>query len=188
MSSEFNGEAPSPPPSPPKPAMFAQSPEASSSAQEADDLSETSDSSAVFEIRRSQNICVELPRSTLVNPRFHFDGVLPRFPPIKERHALDSLMDALNAQGVTEKSDLIEFELHNFCFYINQTHSPYEMRPPQLLATKYAQGRFYFDGILSIGDTRHYVRQIEFSELPIGNYGTSHPSVDGQIWVRSGPG
>ena len=185
MSSEVNGEAPSPPPSPPKPAVSAQSPEASTSAQEADDMSENSGSSAVFEIRRSQNICVELPRSTLVNPRFHFDGVVPPLPPIKERHAMDSLMNALKAQGATEKSDFIEFELNNFCFYINQTHSPYEMRPPQLLATKFAHDRFYFDGILSIGDTRHYVRQIEFSELPIGNYGTSYSSVDGQIWVRS---
>jgi DNA (cytosine-5)-methyltransferase 1 len=50
---------------------------------------------------------------------------------------------------------------------------------------KIRHDRFYFDGVLSFGDVKHYVQKVEVSELPIGNYSTSHATTRGQIWVRS---
>lgn len=44
---------------------------------------------------------------------------------------------------------------------------------------------FYFDGVLSSGNLKFYVERVPFSELPIGNYGTLHASVDDQLWIRS---
>ncbi|GAB1317526.1 hypothetical protein MFIFM68171_07736 [Madurella fahalii] len=138
-----------------------------------------------FGIPRSKNVYVELLTSTLVHPRSQHDGYIPPLPPKEERDALASLTGAAEAQGDATKNDFIEFELDAFVFYINSTHYPFELRPLQHMATRVAHDIFYLDGILSFGNTRHYVEQIEVSELPIGNYGTSNPTVEGQIWVRS---
>lgn len=144
-----------------------------------------SDSSASFEILRSKNVYVDLPSSTLVNPRSQYDGYNPPLPPSKERDALASLMAAVEGQGGATNPNFIEFELDAFVFYINTICYPFEMRPLQHMATRVAHDRFYFDGVLSFGNVRHYVKQVEVSELPIGNYGASNPTVEGQIWVRS---
>ncbi|KAK4100403.1 hypothetical protein N658DRAFT_516695 [Parathielavia hyrcaniae] len=138
-----------------------------------------------FEVGRSGRICVELPKSTLVHPRSQYEGFVPPLPPCKEREALASLMKAVHAQGGQEKEEFVEFELDQFCFY-NLSHScPLEMRPLQHMATKRRHSQFYFDGVLSLGPVKHYVENVEVSGLPIGNYGTSHPTVKGQIWIRS---
>ncbi|KAK4124320.1 hypothetical protein N657DRAFT_663422 [Parathielavia appendiculata] len=65
--------------------------------------------------------------------------------------------------------------------------SQYEgyMRSLQHMATKLRHFRFYFDGVLSLGPVEHYIQQVEVSGLPIGNYGTTHSTVQGQIWIRS---
>ena len=138
-----------------------------------------------FEIRQSRNIDVELPTSTLVHPRSQYDGFTPPLPPCEERDAVASLMAVIEAHGNGANEDFIEFELDSFSFYIDTAYYHCEMRPLQYMATKVAHDRFYFDGVLSIGDVRYYVRKVEVSELPIGNYGTSKPTVEGQIWVRS---
>ncbi|KAK4131071.1 S-adenosyl-L-methionine-dependent methyltransferase [Trichocladium antarcticum] len=140
---------------------------------------------AEFEIRRSKNVCVELPTSTLVHPRSQYDGFAPPLPPSKERDAVASLLDATKAQRDVADKDFVEFELEAFCFYIDTAYYQCEMRPLQYMATKIAHDRFYFDGVLRVGEVRHYVQKVEVTELPIGNYGVSNPTVGGQIWVRS---
>jgi DNA (cytosine-5)-methyltransferase 1 len=43
----------------------------------------------------------------------------------------------------------------------------------------------YFDGVLSVGDTRCFVQRVPFRELPVAGYGVEDNTVSGQIWVRS---
>ena len=138
-----------------------------------------------YEARRAQKISVELPRSALVCPRSQYDGFTPPLPPSSERHAVASLTEAARAQGNARNKDFVEFDLDSFCFYVGSAIYPFEMRPLQHMRTRIAHDRYFFDGVLSAGGVRHYVQKVEVSELPVGNYGTSHDTVQGQIWVRS---
>ncbi|KAL2023682.1 hypothetical protein VTK56DRAFT_1396 [Thermocarpiscus australiensis] len=158
---------------------------ASLSSQNIDNRDDLSDSPVAFETLRSKNIVVELPTSTLVAPRSQYDGFLPPVAPCEERDALASLMKYLEAQGDMAEKDFVEFELDQFTFYINSAVYPFEMRPLQRFTTRIGHDRYYFDGVLCSGNLRHYVKKVEVIELPIGNYGTANPSVEGQIWVRS---
>lgn len=145
-----------------------------------------------FMVQRSKQITVDLPVSTLINPRSKFtrfdenDNPIPPPQPTSERVAVEDLLKAAKAAGKTStKDEYIEFELQDFNFYINYAHHPQEMRPIQLIATKVLHDNYYFDGVLKFGNTRHYVTGMQVLELPVGNYGASRHSVNGQIWVRS---
>ncbi|KAK4154294.1 hypothetical protein C8A00DRAFT_14546 [Chaetomidium leptoderma] len=140
---------------------------------------------AEFEVGRSKNVNVELPTSTLIHPKAQYEGFNPPMPPSKERDAVASLMEFVEARGTTTMDDFVEFELDSFSFYVNSVWYPFEMRPLQHMATRAGHDRLYFDGVLSIGGNQRYVQKIEVSELPIGNYGTSHATAQDQIWVRS---
>ncbi|KAK3487105.1 DNA methyltransferase Dim-2 [Neurospora crassa] len=143
-----------------------------------------------FMVQRSKNITVDLPVSTLINPRSTFkkfdenDNLVPPPQSTPERVAVEDLLKAAKAAG-KNKVDYIEFELHNFNFYVNYAYHPQEMRPIQLVATKVLHDKYYFDGVLKYGNTKHYVTGMQVLELPVGNYGASLHSVKGQIWVRS---
>ncbi|KAK4161823.1 hypothetical protein QBC43DRAFT_346297 [Cladorrhinum sp. PSN259] len=143
----------------------------------------SSESPAPFKMASSRNIIVEIPKSTLVVPRSQHEGFLPPLPAAGERIALSALMEALEARREDPaQQEFIEFDLDQFVVYRNKD---LEMRTLSLLSTKMGHDRFFFDGILSCGDVRFWVEKVEFSELPIGNYGTMNPSVGDQIWVRS---
>lgn len=135
--------------------------------------------------RKAQRISVSLPSSTLVTPKSRYQGFEPQLPLVPERVALASLLRCFKNQDRLADRDYIDFELDNFSFYVNSACYPFEMRPLQHLATKPAHDTYYFDGILSFGNVRHYVSKVEVSELPIGNYGVEHDTVKDQIWVRS---
>ncbi|AEO67982.1 uncharacterized protein THITE_2155132 [Thermothielavioides terrestris NRRL 8126] len=109
----------------------------------------------------------------------------PLLPVFDSWPVTDHADDAVEAQGIAAKSEFVEFELDAFCFYIDNSIYPCEMRPLQHMATRFGHDQFYFDGVLSIGGVKHYVQKIRVAELPIGNYGTSNATVQGQIWVRS---
>ncbi|KAK0625244.1 hypothetical protein B0T17DRAFT_655008 [Bombardia bombarda] len=149
-----------------------------------DEVAISEASSVKFDDRRSTHIYVDLPRSTLTTPKSQHHGYIPPLPPTRERIAVRALLEAAEAQG-NVTNGFIGFELDRFSFYVNSKIYPYEMRPLHHLATKNAHDKFYVDGILSVGDVKHYVSGVEVSELPIGNYGIEHPGVDGQIWARS---
>ncbi|KAK3400523.1 DNA methyltransferase Dim-2 [Sordaria brevicollis] len=143
-----------------------------------------------FVAERSHPIFVELPVSTLINPRSTFakldedDNPLPPPPSTPERVAVQDLLRAARAAGKT-KNDYIEFELQDFTFYVNYKGYEKEMRPLQLKSAKMRHNIYYFDGTLKLGNKQHYVTGVEVFELPVGNYGASRHSVNGQIWVRS---
>lgn len=133
-----------------------------------------------------QSLEVQLPKSTLVTPRGRYAGWTPPAPRATERFALASLMGRLESQADfdREEPDFIAFELDSFSIYVDSALYRCELRPLQHLSTR-GPDEFYFDGVLSVGDIKYYVERVPFSELPIGNYGTSHASVDDQLWIRS---
>ena len=136
-------------------------------------------------LERRRDFAVCIPKSTLVNPKSCFDAFLPPRPPVSEGRALRALMSSIQQQSNPDEEDFIELELDQFSVYIKSKAYPSEFRPLQHLATKVAHDTCYFDGVLRSGGDEHYVRGVSFNELPIGNYGILHASVDDQIWIRS---
>ncbi|RYP27026.1 hypothetical protein DL768_011363 [Monosporascus sp. mg162] len=130
----------------------------------------------------STNLEVRIPVSTLTQPRSLFEGAEPPVPHTTEAKAVAVLLDALESRGPIEGDDFLEFELDDFSIYIDAPQYPNELRPLQHLNKA---DRFFFDGILSVGDTRLYLKRVPFRELPVGNYGDEHHSVGDQIWIRS---
>ncbi|KAJ4387740.1 hypothetical protein N0V93_008340 [Gnomoniopsis smithogilvyi] len=142
-------------------------------------------SSKRLEKRRSlRQIVVNLPTSTLIHPRSVFEGFVPPSPLATESEAIQSL---LHADPTQKDGDFLEFELENFSCYIHNRNStiPFEMRALHMHACKAGEQHFYFDGILKVGDTRHYVHKVIFEEIPVGNYGKEHVTVGDQLWIRS---
>jgi len=133
----------------------------------------------------NNQLAVCLPQSSLNHPRSRIDGWLPPLQPSRESTALADLMRFARLQGSLSEEDFVEFELDNFSVYVRNYTYHDELRPLQHLATKHSHDTFYFDGVLKIGDVMHYVRGVQFKELPIGNYGTSNATVEDQIWIRS---
>ncbi|KAK1829388.1 hypothetical protein QBC39DRAFT_311308 [Podospora conica] len=136
-----------------------------------------------FDEPRGASIVVKLPSSTLVNPKSAYDGYEPPLPPTREHVAVEALMATTRSKP--SKKKFVDFELSEFTFYADPKNYPKEMRSLHQFSTKTGHDKFYFDGVLSAGEDRYYVSRVEVCELPIGNYGTEHASVDDQIWVRS---
>ncbi|KAK0725428.1 hypothetical protein B0H67DRAFT_444140, partial [Lasiosphaeris hirsuta] len=146
----------------------------------------TYDREALYmECRQKRNISVDVPRSTLTTPRSQHDGFMPPFPHVKEWIAVNSLMAVAKAQEAPDAADFIEFELNDFSFYTSRKGYECDMRPLQQLSTKLGASTFYVDGVLSLGATKHYIKRVEITELPIGNYGVAFSTVRENIWVRS---
>ncbi|KAI0123617.1 hypothetical protein BJ170DRAFT_674546 [Xylariales sp. AK1849] len=136
------------------------------------------------QLPRSKNIVVELPQSTLNIPKSVYSGFTPPAPLTKEWNAVTALLELLR-QKDPDLGDFIEFELSDFTIYLDGAIYPNEMRPLQHLATRMASDKFYFDGTVSVGETKFFLRKIPFRELPIGNYDVSEDSIHDQIWIRS---
>ncbi|KAK4192164.1 putative DNA methylase [Podospora australis] len=156
------------------------------------------ESSPSFEPLRSQNVFVDLPKSTLVTPRSQHEGFIPPAHPSDEREALKDLLAVMKeaeagaqeqeagTAELGEQHDYVEFELSQFTFYVANSNYPCEMRPLHNLDTLNRKGeKYYFDGVLSFGSVRRFVQQVQVAELPIDNYGVENPTVAGRVWVRS---
>lgn len=133
----------------------------------------------------SHRFVVELPQSTLTNPRSLYEGFVAPAPVARESEAVEALLELCGHQGSDE---YVEFSLSNFTIYVDAAIYPCEMRPLHHLSTRAASNKFYFDGVLSVGQTQFFVKKVPFRELPIGNYdddeATNH-TVGDQIWIRS---
>lgn len=130
-----------------------------------------------------QRFEVQLPNSTLVTPRGRYAGWTPPALRATESLALASLISSLESQA-KDDSEFIAFDLDKFSVYVDSVLYSCELRPLHHLSTK-GPDEFYFDGVLEFGDMKFYVERVPFSELPIGNYGTSHASIGDQLWIRS---
>jgi len=141
----------------------------------------------------TSKLMVSLPMSTLVSPKSSLaSGFVPPLPKVSEHEALQSLMAAVStASGLADDEDYVEIDLDNFSIYVDVGNSHYSSKRQELRSLHYqatnkkGYSRMFFDGILMYGSVRHYVSRVPFLELPIGNYGSSAPSVDGEIWIRS---
>ncbi|KAI2606741.1 S-adenosyl-L-methionine-dependent methyltransferase [Hypoxylon sp. NC1633] len=129
-------------------------------------------------------IAVQVPQSTLTQPRSLFEGFVPPAIELREEVAVAALVEAAKSQQSSE-DEYLEFELHDFTVYINQGLYIHELRPLQHLAVRHATERMYFDGVVSCSGARFYLRKIPFQKLPIGNYGIEEHTVGDQLWIRS---
>ncbi|KAI1399013.1 S-adenosyl-L-methionine-dependent methyltransferase [Hypoxylon fuscum] len=138
----------------------------------------------VKEAPTERPIAVEIPQSTLLQPRSLFESFVPPATEAREHDAIAALVEVANLQSHSQEAHM-EFELDDFSIYFNSGIYPYELRPLHHLAIRQAAERFYFDGVLSCGERRFYLKKILFRHLPIGNYGSEEHTVGDQIWVRS---
>lgn len=144
-----------------------------------------------------QNVIVSLPSSTLIHPRSAFErsedlndseGFSPPAPVAAEWDAIQSLLQASSPRS---KERFVQFELEDFCCYVDIPRYPVEMRALHDHATRTGAEHFYFDGVLRVGDVRHYVQKVRFDQIPLGNYGLDlatgryDPTVGDQMWVLS---
>ncbi|KAK5995535.1 DNA (cytosine-5)-methyltransferase 1A-like protein [Cladobotryum mycophilum] len=105
---------------------------------------------------------------------------------MSELSAVKALSAAWDWTGTAKDQDFIEFQLDDFAVYCDTAKFSEEMRSLHHLDTKTGHGNFYFDGILSVKDTRVYVRRVPISAVPVQNYGAlSVHSVKDHIWLRS---
>lgn len=134
--------------------------------------------------RKLVNITVNLPTSTLIHPRSVFEGFVAPAPLTTEKEAIECL---LKADPTQQDGGFIELELQTFSCYIHHRNStiPFEMRSLHMHACKSGEQHFYFDGILKAGSIQRYVHKVIFEEIPLGNYGKEHHTVDDQLWIRS---
>ncbi|KAI8287427.1 hypothetical protein K4K60_012522 [Colletotrichum sp. SAR11_57] len=141
------------------------------------------------------NISVDLPPSTLISPRYLYQGQELPAPVDREFRIVQKLLEE-HRRTSEGGDDFIDFELDQFTVYTEpymgglteayeKMRYPAEMRPLQHLSIKPGCTVMYVDGVLSIGDARYFVRQVPFEELPIGNYGLSESTIGREIWIRS---
>ncbi|KAK2003026.1 S-adenosyl-L-methionine-dependent methyltransferase [Colletotrichum falcatum] len=149
-------------------------------------------------IALANRISVNMPQSTLVVPQSLYrgdPGEEPRVQPAREPMAVQSLLEEYRRIHNGDNGN-IEFNLDQFSVYIDanvtrdkaQTqrrhYYPCEMRPLQKLGCQLCR-RMYVDGILSVGDMQFFISRVPFEQLPIGNYGSSEPTVGSEVWIRS---
>ncbi|KAI0381439.1 S-adenosyl-L-methionine-dependent methyltransferase [Hypomontagnella monticulosa] len=128
-------------------------------------------------------IAVEIPRSTLTQPKSLFEGFVPPATEIREANAVAELLKIAATRQSPQA--YAEFDVHDFSIYVNTAIYPYELRPLQHLGAWRYTEYLYFDGVVSSGEKQFYLREIPFRQLPLGNYGTKEHTVGDQIWIRS---
>ncbi|CAG8950928.1 hypothetical protein HYFRA_00003145 [Hymenoscyphus fraxineus] len=128
-----------------------------------------------------------------IYPKSCYAGYKPPLPIIQERFAVENLIREIRrikAESPSDRSEesneFFEIELSDFSVYSpdKKTHG-LKLNGLQHLHTRKGNPVFLFDGILSVGDMRHYVEGIPFQEVPVGNYGKDLHTVGGEIWIRS---
>ncbi|KAL6697758.1 S-adenosyl-L-methionine-dependent methyltransferase [Trichoderma pleuroticola] len=132
-------------------------------------------------------LSVDVPECVLAVPKSCYEDFQPPedMPVLSERKAIQalSLITAERAQSFSE------IQLDEFAIYIDNDKFPEEMRSLHHLHTKIGHSSFYFDGIISIGDTKFYVRRVPVAAVPIGNYSSiSKHTVRDNIWLQSSLG
>ncbi|PKK51823.1 hypothetical protein CI102_3282 [Trichoderma harzianum] len=127
---------------------------------------------------------VDVPECVLVVPKSCYEDFPPPedMPILSERKAIQALSLITAERG----QSFSEIQLDEFAIYIDRDKFPEEMRSLHQLHTKIGHSSFYFDGIISIGHTKFYVRRVPVAAVPIGNYNSiSKHTVRDNIWLQS---
>ncbi|KAK2591538.1 hypothetical protein QQS21_010758 [Conoideocrella luteorostrata] len=131
---------------------------------------------------------VNIPNLQLTSPRSCFEPYTSNAPQKSEFEALQSLLQALKSDPslADAQQDYVEISLDDFAIYCDTKLYPCEMRCLHQLCTKRGFDGFFFDGILSVGALKIFVKRVPFRTVPIGNYRclSSH-TTRGQIWLHS---
>ncbi|KAM0262423.1 hypothetical protein ACHAQJ_001674 [Trichoderma viride] len=134
-------------------------------------------------------LSVDIPECVFSTPRSSYEGFEPPdgMSIMPEWRALQTLSPALvRSHADKSNQDRPDILLDDFSIYFDEKRYPEEMRSLHHLNTKLRHSNFFFDGVLSIGDSRVYVRRVQITAVPIGNYGSlSMHTVRGCIWLQS---
>lgn len=131
-------------------------------------------------------------------PKSKQNGFKPSLPPSAEELAVQHLQDAKRLQQTLQKhgsrldlpagndDDTVEIHLSDFAIYRtdDRLHA-FELSGLQHLNIRIGFSTLLFEGILSIGDLRHYVKDVPFRLRSIGNYGEDIPHVGNAVWIQS---
>ncbi|CAK7208378.1 hypothetical protein SCUCBS95973_000081 [Sporothrix curviconia] len=153
------------------------------------------------EIDRAKDdpLVIQLPESTIVNPRSAATNFEPPMAATRERHAVDVLVGLAErlsldrasegGHGAKKRSCVPEFvyiDLNDFEIYTETPDTRLRLRSLHLLGTStMGTNQMFFDGVLSVGTSRFYVQRVPFREAPVDRYGTEFDSVRGNISIRS---
>ncbi|TLS23931.1 hypothetical protein PpBr36_08249 [Pyricularia pennisetigena] len=140
-------------------------------------------------------VSVDLPLSTLSIPSSMYKIYDPATEecrkahiPTTEHKALDILEKEARLKArhgeKTEEEEEDEIYLEDFAFYTLAYAHRYELCGLQDLF-KIGNTTLYFNGWLTLGDSKHYLESIPFGRCSIGNYGLDSPSIDGAVWIQS---
>ncbi|KKA30995.1 hypothetical protein TD95_002936 [Thielaviopsis punctulata] len=141
--------------------------------------------------RTIQNIpiSVMIHRSTLIAPDSAYKDIYGKFgspPKIHNEHReLGTFLKSIAKAAKTDDSEYHEFQLENFSMYIRRG-GEYELRPLHLLRSHRSfHNAFLFDGKLELSAKTLALQAVPFTEFSIGNYGSEHHTVGGNMWIRS---
>ncbi|TVY24674.1 DNA (cytosine-5)-methyltransferase [Lachnellula hyalina] len=150
--------------------------------------------------QNSQNL-KHIKVSELSVPKSRYTGNIPPLPISKEQVAVQELLQEFKSQQIAASTasgrkppsilgstddDYVEFVLSDFSIYLPYNKfNPFEMRPLNHLSSKHKSSEFLFDGVLSLGNSRHYVQAVPFNICSIGNYGEDEHEVGDSIWLQS---
>lgn len=135
----------------------------------------------------STRLTVELHAYTLLNPRSCFEPFDPGLPIVSEKVALETLSRVTtNAAMSLHSPEFTEYHLDDFAVYRDSHKTSFEMTSLNQLDTRFGHRNYFFNGVLSSGDTKLYVKRVPIIALPIGNHGSvSKHTVRGNIWISS---
>ncbi|KIH89018.1 DNA methyltransferase dim-2 [Sporothrix brasiliensis 5110] len=133
-------------------------------------------------------LAIDLPDSTLINPRSIAVNYVPPLPISTEQYALDSLAHLAEQQstGGGPGLDFVCIDLDDFEIYIHRREAKNRLRSLHFLgAGRRNNNRMYFDGVLRVGAARFYVQGVPFDDAPVDMYRTRTDTIRGHISIRS---
>ena len=134
-------------------------------------------------------VVVVMPESTLLHPGYLYEseGVEAQ-QVVEEGRAVDFLLTGSQEDNHGDNNGgYVEILLDNFSIYSNgsQRKDDWEMKPLHHLHTEAGVSSLACEGVLKSGDRECYVRGVPFERVSIGNFGSDHHSVDGNIWIET---
>ncbi|KAF2173823.1 hypothetical protein M409DRAFT_62071 [Zasmidium cellare ATCC 36951] len=105
-------------------------------------------------------------------PRSAYEGWTPTCKQVSESEAIDRLLQAHKEAHPSERPEYTYFELNDFSVYRPTSSYKHALELATLdLLSQDRSAEFLFDGVLSVGDEKCYLRGVPFRILAIDGYG-----------------